>query len=56
MVNKYFALCQNLKLFLVDLRLKTLETKLKRIYFSNTSIVECMGFEYNKNVIVYELI
>ena len=29
----YFALCQNLKLFLVDVRLKTLETGLKRIYW-----------------------
>ena len=28
---KYFALCQNVKLFLVDVRLKTLERELKRI-------------------------
>ena len=27
----YIALCQNLKFFLVDLRLKTFETELKRI-------------------------
>ena len=31
MASKYFALYQNLKLFLVDVRLKTLETELKRI-------------------------
>ena len=31
MAAKYFALYKNLKIFLVDLRLKTLQTKLKRI-------------------------
>ena len=30
MAAKYFALCQNLKLFLVDVPLKTLEIELKR--------------------------
>ena len=31
MAAKYFVLCQHFKLFQVDLRLKTLETELKRI-------------------------
>ena len=31
MADKYFALCQNSKLFLVDVRFKTVETELKRI-------------------------
>ena len=42
MVAKYFALCQNLKLFLLAVRFKTLETELKEV---NTNTVGCKGFK-----------
>ena len=47
MAAMYFALYQNLKLFLVNLYWKTLETELKRIFHnvSNTYSVEYKEFE-----------
>ena len=47
MAAMYFALCQNFKLFFVDLHLKTFQTELK--HFSDTKSVKCKEFELNMN-------
>ena len=50
MAAKYFALCQKLKLFLVDLRFKTLKNNENGLIKTNT--LECKGYEEDNNVII----
>ena len=50
MAAMYYALCQYLELFLVNLHLKTLKAELK--LFEWTTSVKYKEFEQNMNVIV----